>query len=319
MQHWLTVKEQSCCQTVYVIGEAGIGKTRLVLEFAQSTALASAAVLQIGCQEFLAHTPLHSVASLLWMRAGLLAEDNADIKTEKLSIFLRDLGLDSQDNLEIANSLVALLLPGPPQTTVETTLLKQRQFDFLLSMLDRIAREWPTLLWIDDAHWLDPSTAELLSEGIARLHNLPILIVLTFRSGSQMPRLPAPQAVATLQQLQRVEAMTLAKSIPGAIGISDELITIAVEASDGIPLFIEQLVLSIVSNEQRNAPGLARTDLPLTLAEVVSARLDQLGDGRRIVQAASCIGRSFTPTLLWGVLSRRLCGRDEGPRDARSS
>ncbi len=167
-------------------------------------------------------------------------------------------------------------------------------------MLYRIAREWPTLLWIDDAQWLDPSTAELLSEGVTRLRNSPILIALTIRSGAQTPRLPPPQAVETLRELRRAEAVCLARSIPGAESISDELLALAVDASDGLPLFIEQLVLSMISNEQRQSHG---ADLPLTLAEVVSARLDQIGDGRRIVQAASCIGRTFTPVLLESVLS----------------
>jgi class 3 adenylate cyclase/tetratricopeptide (TPR) repeat protein len=306
---WRATKEQSHCQTMYVIGEAGVGKTRLVLDFSQSAASADAAVLQINCDEFLASTPLNPVASLLWTRAGLLATDPADERTEKLSNFLRELGLESSESLDVVNTLMALLLPGSIETSAPTALqLKLKQFDFLLSMLERIARMRPTLLWIDDAQWLDWSTAELLVEAITRLRELPILFVLTMRSLPTTPRLPSPQEVMILRQLRPEEAMEVARSVPGAEDLPRELLEIAIAASDGIPLFIEQLVLSVVNNELHSGASPTRKELPLTLAEVLSARLDRLADSRRIVQTAACIGRTFTPNLLAAVLPSESAG-----------
>jgi predicted ATPase len=169
----------------------------------------------------------------------------------------------------------------------------------------------PTVMWIDDAHWLDPSSAELLPRIIERVAHAPVLLLLTTRSFPKGPALPAPEHVFHLEQLQREQCLELAKSVPGAQAVSEDLLARAAAASDGNPLFMEQLVISLVSQGAR-AGGRRRMsdDLPLTLADMMSERLDRLEGGRRVVQAAACIGRSFAPDFL------ARCWRTPTPRSS---
>jgi tetratricopeptide (TPR) repeat protein len=109
--------------------------------------------------------------------------------------------------------------------------------------------------------------------------------------------------VIHLEQLGTDDCLEIARSVPGAGNLPQALLTRAVETADGVPLFVEQLVRSLVDQGQRdhrrrrNAP-----DMPLILAEMMSERLDRLPRGRRIVQAAACLGRSFKPEFLAALL-----------------
>src|SRR5262249_3587218 len=158
-------------------------------------------------------------------------------------------------------------------------------------LFGQLVRKKPTVLWIDDAHWLDPSSAELLPRIVEQLANAPMLVLLTTRSFPRGPELPEPDDAIHLEQLEREECLTLARSVPGAHAVSDEVLSRPAAACDGIPLFIEQLVLSLISQSARGGGRMpAATDLPLTLGEMMSERLDRLEGGRRVVQAAACIG-----------------------------
>jgi tetratricopeptide (TPR) repeat protein len=179
----------------------------------------------------------------------------------------------------------------------------------IIGLIGRIARTGPTLLWIEDTHWLDPSSVELLPQLIQQLRETPLLVVLTRRSFPAGPELPAPDDEVVLSPLSPAECLELARAVPGAQALPEQLLSEALSSSDGIPLFIEQLVISLVSQTRDPADGSPRSGapaVPLTLAEMLSERLDRLPGGRRIVQAAACVGRAFTSSFLAALL-----GEDE--------
>ena len=104
-----------------------------------------------------------------------------------------------------------------------------------------MVRKQPTLIWVDDVHWIDPSSAELLQELVNRLEKTAVLVALTGRSFPKSPNLPSTENVVELGQLNVDECYELARTIPRAQNLSDEELTRAVEAADGIPLFVEYL------------------------------------------------------------------------------
>ena len=302
--HWRMSREESRCHTVVVAGEAGIGKTRLVMECCKQPELAAASVLQANCLELFASTPLYTVGSFLWARTGLAVEDDDFSRIKKISELLDELGLNDAENVKIVLSLLGLAVGGVAEALAPTPLLsKRKQFAFVVAAIKKIASRQPSLLWIEDVHWLDPSSAELLIEVVSSLSNTPCLVVLTMRSFPKGPTLPKADEVVDLEQLGSQECLELAKSVSGAQALSDQALLQAVDAAEGIPFFVEQLVLSLI-DERSRAPGLGRhaRGLPLTLAEMMSERLDRLAGGRRVVQAAACIGRSFTPQFLDALL-----------------
>jgi tetratricopeptide (TPR) repeat protein len=174
----------------------------------------------------------------------------------------------------------------------------------VVSAIKKIASRQPSLLWVEDVHWLDPSSAELLIDVVRSLSQTACLVVLTKRSFPKGPVLPKADDVVYLEQLELQQCLELAKTVPGAQALSNEALLQAAEVAEGNPFFVEQLVVSLIDERSRAPrPGRHTRGLPLTLAEMMSERLDRLVGGRPVVQAAACIGRSFTPQFLDALLS----------------
>lgn len=300
---WRQTGRESLGSTVYLVGQAGVGKTRLVAELCTQAELADANILQSNCLEVYSSTPLYPIGSLLWGRLALSVEEGEAIRSERVSAFLEELGINSSENQDIVAGLLGLAETSAREAAEPTSALtKRKQFSFLIDLVEQIARKRPTLIWIEDAHWMDASSAELLRGIAARLANAPILLLLTSRQLPEGGALPANDVIR-LRPLVPRECLELAKCVPGAQMLPDELLSRAVKLSDGIPLFVEQLVLSFI-DQGAGGSGLQgkRSQFPLALTEIMSSTLDRLGGGRRVVQAAACVGRPFTSDFLAALL-----------------
>jgi predicted ATPase len=119
-------------------------------------------------------------------------------------------------------------------------LFKRARFGLIAETFHRVATAKPTILLIEDAHWLDPSTAELLAEITEARRDAPYMIIVTRRSFPKGPALPKPDETILLEQLADVDCLTLAMSIPGAESLPPEAIRAAAQAAEGVPLFVEQ-------------------------------------------------------------------------------
>ena len=304
LSRWKLVKNESRCQTVSVEGDAGVGKTRLVLELTARAEFADAVMLQAQCHEIFASTPLYPIAAFIWARAGLTADDEDATRRDKISGYLDELGRNTQENLALLASLLGLAGPVTADATAAAPqLLKRRQYEFVVSVVQATARERPLVVWVEDAHWLDPSSAELLRDMVATCVDLPVLVVLTKRPFPSGPLLPEIDETVRLEPLGLKDCLELARSVPGAGALSDEMISKAVEAAEGVPFFLEQLVISLLEEKSRGpSPHRGLGGVPLILAELMSERLDRRAGARRIAQAAACIGRSFTQDFLLAVL-----------------
>ena len=308
---WQNVVRESRCRVVHVVGEAGLGKSRLVLELCETLDLPAAQILQANCLEMFSSTPLYTAAGPLWTRAGMRAEDSEAARHDKIAAFLSARGIESPEAVETLAGLLGVVLTTTPATAqLPPAEVKRRQFALIISLIGRIARTGPTLLWVEDTHWLDPSSVELLPQLIQELRETPLLVVLTRRSFPAGPQLPEADDAVVLSPLSPGECFELARAVPGAQALPEHLLSEVVSSSDGIPLFVEQLVISLVGqmyDPARGGPRSGSSAVPLTLAEMLSERLDRLPGGRRIVQAAASIGRPFTPHFLGALL-----GEDEG-------
>jgi class 3 adenylate cyclase/predicted ATPase len=300
LARWRIARDERRCQTVVIIGDAGIGKTRTVQEFYSRPELAETTIIQANCHELFLNTPLYPLASFLWARIGLTPEDDADARMQKVSTFLDELAVNTPEHNQIVASLLGLESMGASESVAPTPLLlKRKQYNFVIGILRHVATIQPTLLWVEDAHWLDASSGELLQEIVAALSDVPLLVVLTRRSFPKAVALPNVDETIELKQLSDAEALEIARAIPGALELPDDVLKRAVEAAEGLPLFLEQFIISLIE-EHRRVPDSSQKQagVPLLLAEKMSGRLDRRPGARRIVQAAACIGRSFAPAFL---------------------
>jgi tetratricopeptide (TPR) repeat protein len=167
-----------------------------------------------------------------------------------------------------------------------------------------MANRRPLVLCIEDAHWIDPTGGELLPELARAVADKPVLFLVTTRPPvADHFDLTIPCATLQLSPLSEAECLELAASVPGAKILPEQVLRQVVMQADGSPLFVEQLTLSIIDNHGRaQAPGARGNELPLTLAEMVSERLDRIPGARRIVQMAACLGRSFTRPFIESLL-----------------
>ena len=152
------------------------------------------------------------------------------------------------------------------------------------------ARSTPVLLVVEDAHWADPSTLEAVHV-IAR-GGSPVLVAMSARPEMDDPHVQ-PDAQLTLDRLNSDEAHRMLEQLPETARLSEDVREALVLRADGVPLFLEELARAVVDGSEVN--GYA---LPTTLSEVITARLDRVGDAKRVAQAAAVIGRSFDRPVL---------------------
>lgn len=305
---WADVQSTSRARALLVVGDAGLGKTRLIMEFQHLAGLQPEAALQLNCHELFAGTPLYPVAAGLWWGARLATADSEAERTTKLEAFLRGFRLASAENLEALRGLLESF--GVPLVRARGLVpieIKKRQFHLLAELLCEMANRGPLVLSIEDAHWIDPTSGELLMELARAVADKPVLFLVTTRPPvADHFALAIPCSTLQLPPLSEAECLELAASVPGAKILPERMLRQVVTQADGSPLFVEQLTLSIIDNHGRaQPPGARGYDLPVTLAEMVSERLDRIPGGRRIVQMAACLGRSFTRQFIEGLLDKQ--------------
>jgi class 3 adenylate cyclase/tetratricopeptide (TPR) repeat protein len=303
LARWKVARDESRSQTVAVVGDAGLGKTRLMLEVSSRPEFADALLLQGQCHELFASTPLHPIRVFLRGRAGLTADDEESLRLDKISAYLDEISRNTPENRDLVARLLDVAAPDSGEAAATPQLLKQKQYQLIGSLFDQVARTRAVILWIDDAHWLDPSSAELLRDIIAASAKLPVLVVLTMRPFPTGPALPEIDETVRLEPLGLRDCLELARSVPRAGTLAEEVIGKAVEAAEGVPFFLEQLVVYLLEEQSRGpAPRRRLGGVPLMLAELMSERLDRRPGSRHIAQAAACIGGAFTLEILLALL-----------------
>jgi class 3 adenylate cyclase/predicted ATPase len=312
LERWVHVKE-GVGQVVLLSGEAGIGKSRLVQVLTEHVAAEPQAWLTpCQCSPYHQNTALYPWIELL-ERVVLRfeREESPAQKLSKLEGFLAQYGLPLVETVPLFATLLSL-----PQPAAYVPLLvspeqqKQQTLRTLLAILLRIAAQQPVLLVMEDLHWADPSTLELLTLLVDQGPTACILVLLTFRPDFSPPwtgrshltqvtvtRLPSRQAVEVIRQVAH------GKALP------PEVVEQVVAKTDGVPLFVEELTKMVLESgllqEQEDRytltgplPPLA---IPATLHDSLMARLDRLATVKAIAQLGATLGREFAYDLLQAV------------------
>jgi predicted ATPase len=187
---------------------------------------------------------------------------------------------------------------------------KARTLEALLRQMDGLARQHPILMVFEDAHWIDPTSRELLDLVIERARSLPVLLIVTFRPEFQPPWTGQPQVtVLALNRLDRRDRTVLIDQITGGKALPDQVVGQIVDRTDGVPLFVEELTKSVLEsgvvreeNDRYVLDGaLPPFAIPTSLHDSLLARLDRLASVRLVAQTGAAIGREFSYALLQAV------------------
>jgi DNA-binding NarL/FixJ family response regulator len=298
--------------TKLVAGEAGIGKTRLVIEFTDRARSAGAQVLVGHCLQVgdtgLAYAPIAgALRPLLRTRSRAELERVLGPAWPRLAHLLPD--------LEVPPSR-----PDPDRrdtSSVAGGASKTRLFEAILSALRRLADERPLVLVLEDLHWADSSTLDLLRFLVRNARDAPLLVVATYRSDELHRRHPLRPLLAELARLDEVATIELpafderelAEQLAGIMGevAMPELVAAVLARSGGNPFFAEELV----------AAGEAGLALPRTLRDTLADHVRRYGAGtRQLLRVASVAGGRIDHEILAVVADLPADALDETIRDA---
>src|SRR5271167_2053858 len=187
---------------------------------------------------------------------------------------------------------------------------KELTLEALIRRLEGLARRQPLVVVFEEAHWIDPTSRELLDLTVERIGNLPVLLIVTFRPEFQMPWTGQPQvSMLALNRLDRHDRTALVEQIAGGKALPDEVVDQIVDRADGVPLFVEELTKSVLESgllceeaDRYVLDGpLPPFAIPTSLHASLLARLDRLAAVRRVAQIGAAIGREFSYALLHAV------------------
>jgi class 3 adenylate cyclase/tetratricopeptide (TPR) repeat protein len=308
-ERWAEVRDGKG-QCLLLVGEAGIGKSRVTRALLDVVTKPEATVLRFQCSPYYLDSALWPVIQQMMVAIRIAADDPPTARLDKIDAFLRPRAA----RIESALPLVASLLGVPYDDRYGPfNLSPQAQRDQTLASLVEqflgLAQRRPVLVVFEDIHWTDPSTLEFIQLVLDRIESHRILLLLTSRPDGQ-PALAAHPHVTrlVLNRLGRVAVEAMTAAIEGSDTLPEVVRREILTRTDGVPLFVEELTRALVELARQSPDGLVsaagsetRFSVPATLHDSLMSRLDRLPEVKRVAQVAACIGRNFNYRTLAAI------------------
>jgi len=283
-------------QVVLVSGEPGLGKSRIVAALEERLHAEPHLRLRYFCSPYHQDSALFPFIEQLGRTSEFTRDDPPTARQEKLNALLTLAAPPDEDLALLADLLSFPASDHHPLPNLSPQRKKEKTLEALIRQLEGLARQQLIIMVFEDAHWIDPTSRELLDLTIERVRNLPVLLIITFRPEFQPPWTGQPQVtMLALNRLDRHDRTALVEQIAGSTSLPDEVIDQIANRTDGVPLFVEELTKSLLES------GVPAVGIPTTLHDSLMARLDRLGSVRRVAQIGAAIGREFPYALLHAV------------------
>ena len=297
-------------QVVLVSGEPGIGKSRITAALEERLRAEPHLRLRYFCSPYHQDSALFPFIDQLGRTSGFARDDMPASRLEKLEALLAGAAPPNEDVTLLADLLSLPASECHPLPNLSPQRKKERTLEALIRQLEGLARRQPVVMVFEDAHWIDPTSHELLQLTVERASSLPVLLVVTFRPEFQPPWTGQPHVTKlTLNRLDRGDRTVLVEQICGGKALPDEVVAQIADRTDGVPLFIEELTKSVLES------GLLREEadryvldgalppfaIPTSLHDSLMSRLDRLASVRLVAQIGAAIGREFSYALLRAV------------------
>jgi class 3 adenylate cyclase/tetratricopeptide (TPR) repeat protein len=291
-------------QAVLLQGEAGIGKSRLLQTLRIQLRETPHTEIVLYCSPQHQTSALWPVIQQLHRALGFAGEQDDVARRERLRHFLRDLDLDSADVVEPLAMLLGLSAdPEWDAAPANPEQVRRAVFAALSRLSFAMQRRRPVLVVIEDAHWIDPSTTELVGQMFTDMASQRLFVLLTARPEFRAPwSNSSPLVTLPLARLSRRETEAMIRGV-APDDLPAAMVAQLVAKTDGVPLFIEELTKSVAESRSNLGFG-AAIEIPATLQAALHTRLDRLAPIRQIIQVAALLGRVFDADLLIAVSQR---------------
>jgi class 3 adenylate cyclase/tetratricopeptide (TPR) repeat protein len=299
-------------QVVLLSGEAGIGKSRLTAALLERLASEPHTLLRYFCSPLHTDSPFYPIIGRIERGAGLKRDDTPQVKLDKFDALLGRVPTSAGDAVLLAEMLS---LPNDgryPTLDLTPEQRRERTLEALTTQMVSLTLRQPALMILEDAHWADPTTLELLARTADRIITLRVLLIVTYRPEFDPPGVGEPHVTTlTLNRLTRRETEVMIDRVLGDKLIPPNLRRDIIERTDGIPLFVEEITKAVLEGntqgaaERRPAPGRSSAPaVPASLHASLMARLDRLGSAKEAAQIGAVIGREFSYALLSAVAGK---------------
>jgi TOMM system kinase/cyclase fusion protein len=306
--HWSQARDGNG-RALLLLGDPGIGKSRLIRELRLRLHDQPARWLECRCTPDSRNSMLRPVVDMLAQHIGC-QHDTADAdRRRRIEEFLARHGFDATQVLPLVAPLFAVTMDMTPLAHSP-----QRQKELLLgalvSLILKIAAPEPLLFVIDDAQWADATTLELVSSLISEAPMAPVYVLVLARPEFRAPWHNATMSVLQLGRLHREHIAEMLDQTTGGKPVPAQVIDEIARRTDGVPLFVEELTRAVLESDALVEHAgrfvlrgsLANLDIPITLRDVLTARLDKLDHtAKATAQLAAVLGREFLHDQLEAV------------------
>ena len=308
LRRWSKAKSREG-QVVLLSGEAGIGKSRLTAALLERLASEPHTRLRYFCSPQHTDSAFYPIIGQMERAAGLAHDDTPQGKLDKLGALLAQTSTTKQDAALLAEMLS---LPNDgryPTLDLAPQQRRQKTLEALTSQLAGLASQQPVLMIFEDAHWIDPTSLEVLGRAVDRIRSLGVLLMVTYRTEFEPPWIGQPHVTAlTINRLREPQIAALIDGVTSSTPLPANIKQEIIERTDGIPLFVEEMTKSVLEAAGQDAPEravaavpLASMAVPASLHASLMARLDRLGPAKEIAQIGGAIGREFSHAVLAAV------------------
>jgi TOMM system kinase/cyclase fusion protein len=298
-------------QVVVLSGEAGIGKSRLVVALKEQVAGTPHSRWECRCSPYFQGSALYPLIELAQRALQFGRDEVPTARLQKIEATLARYGLAQPETVALWAALLSVpLTEAYPPLTLTPQRQKHKTLEAIVALLRALAAEQPLLFIFEDMHWVDPSTMEFLTLLIDQGPVARLLTVLTCRPEFHPPwGFRSHLTPLVLNRLPRLQVPQLIERVTGGKALPPEVVEQIVAKTDGVPLFVEELTKMVLESgllregeERYELTGpLPPLAIPATLHDSLMARLDRLATVKEVAQLGATIGRTFTYELLQAV------------------
>jgi class 3 adenylate cyclase/tetratricopeptide (TPR) repeat protein len=310
-----------CGQVIIIAGEAGIGKSRIAAEAWRRICQGAASlptILSFQCSPYHVNEPLYPVIKRLRHTMELDSSAEPHENFERLVNAIAEDGVDEPHAVALLGDLLGLTADHRfPQPSASATVKRDLTLDAVHRWLARRAERGSGIFIIfEDVQWADPTTRHLLGRIARWAGDAPAMLVITFRTerlaAENLPDkiglaegVPPHVHICELRELDPAEARQLANATAENQPLGDARLAAVLARSEGVPLYIEELVKSVIAGAELSPVDDAdESGVPNTLQDALMAQLDQLGEAKAIAQHAAVLGHDFSLPLLAAAVNR---------------
>jgi len=299
-------------QVILLSGEAGIGKSRLVQVLREHVADKPHTRLECRSSPYFTNSALYPIIDMVQRVLRWQQDDTPELRLEKLTQNLCQYRLPLEETVPLFGTLLSLSIPEDQYLPLTLSPQRQRQktLEAIVAIILELAERQPVLFILEDLHWTDPTSLELLELLIDQTPTTSLYVLTTCRPEFQPPwQHRSYLTEMTVHRLSRDQIERMAEQVAGEKRLPDEIVQQLVDKTDGVPLYVEEMtkavlesgILKEMTGQYELVGSISSLSIPATLQDSLMARLDRLMTAKVVAQLGATIGRQFDYGLLCAV------------------